>query len=111
MNELSLELLPSPKEKNYHQESSVRRILRFSLLFLTQSFFFPSFFLGREMCHHIKRHLWPFKCLKRTQNLKCFFDAVSMLTVDDRPLAALRNIYKLPPKHMPEMAAVIIVNS
>ena len=110
MNEFCLELLPSPKEKNYHQECSVRRIPRFSLLFLTQSSFF-FFFLGREMCHHIKRHLWPFKYLKRTQNLKCFFDAVSMLTVDDKQLASLRNIYKLPPKRKPEMAAVIIANS
>jgi hypothetical protein len=62
----------------------MQRIQRFSLFFYIAVFFF---FLGREVCQHTKRHLWPLKYLKRTKKLLHFFDAVSLPVGDDRQLA------------------------
>ena len=99
-----------------HQKTIIKSVLsvqRYQDFFIIFNWAFCFLlFSGREMCHHIKRHLWPFKCLRRTQNLECFSDAVSIFTVDDdKPLASLRNIYRIPPKCMLEMAAVTTANS
>ena len=63
----------------------VQRLLRLPFLFLTQ-FFSP----GRE-CAAISRDIYGFSSFKSSSKCKYFFNAVSVLTVDDRQLTSRRN--------------------